>query len=271
MLSSSNREEKELMMNYYRTSDMLNLLLYFPELSPIRDLTIIEDEEDYLKHKDYFDTFTQSRIDTIKSKPIITGIESTGKSSGFYTILKKIKEKDIDGVLTVFNLTNKPSERYERYAGISVGIDVGKDVLIDAVSKGFDGREVSKSICTHERYYIPWFDLRSLNIENFRDYRTYKINNNDYKMTREERIKFLSSIGLDPQVFSKYIPEDYEEIPDFIWLSVIRNIIKKLEKNEELLLSSGFSNFAISGHTEGEKFAPWQMFDKNRFILTKRK
>ena len=40
MLSSSNREEKELMMNYYRTSDMLNLLLYFPELSPIRDLTI---------------------------------------------------------------------------------------------------------------------------------------------------------------------------------------------------------------------------------------
>ena len=42
-------------------------------------------------------------------------------------------------------------------------------------------------------------------------------------MTREERVKFLSSIGLDPQVFSKYIPEDYEEIPDFIWLSVIRS------------------------------------------------
>ena len=90
-------------------------------------------------------------------------------------------------------------------------------------------------------------------------------------MTREERVEFLSSIGLDPQVFSKYIPEDYEEIPDFIWLSVTRNIIKKLEKNEELLLSSGFSNFAISGHTEGKEFAPWQMFDKNRFILTKRK
>ena len=184
---------------------------------------------------------------------------------------KKIKEKDVDGVLSVFNLTNKPSERYERYAGISVGVDVGKDVLIDAVSKGFDGREVSKDICTHERYYIPWFDLRRLNLNNFRDYRTYKINNKDYKMTREERVKFLSSIGLDPQVFSKYIPEDYEEIPDFIWLSVIRNIIKKLEKNEELLLSSGFSNFAISGHTEGKDFAPWQMFDKNRFILTKRK
>lgn len=41
-------------------------------------------------------------------------------------------------------------------AEISVGVDLGQDVIIDAVSKGFDGREVSKSICTHERYFIPW-------------------------------------------------------------------------------------------------------------------
>ena len=40
-------------------------------------------------------------------------------------------------------------------AGISVGVDLGQDVIIDAVSKGFDGREVSKSICNHERYFIP--------------------------------------------------------------------------------------------------------------------
>ena len=33
---------------------------------------------------------------------------------------------------------------YERWAGISVGVDLGQDVIIDAVSKGFDGREVSK-------------------------------------------------------------------------------------------------------------------------------
>ena len=27
---------------------------------------------------------------------------------------------------------------------MSVGVDLGQDVIIDAVSKGFDGREVSK-------------------------------------------------------------------------------------------------------------------------------
>lgn len=105
----------------------------------------------------------------------------------------------------------KVSERYERYAGISVRVDLGKDVIIAAVSQGFDGREVNKSICTHEIYFIPWFDLRKLCIENFKDYQTYLINNEDYQVTRNEKIEFLKSIGLDPTVFSKYIPENYQK------------------------------------------------------------
>ena len=55
-----------------------------------------------------------------------------------------MKEKDPFGVLVLFNVTSESSERYERWAGISVGVDLGQDVIIDAVSKGFDGREVSK-------------------------------------------------------------------------------------------------------------------------------
>ena len=43
------------------------------------------------------------------------------------------------------------------------------------------------------------------------------------------------------------------------------------EKNEDLLMSYGFTNFAISGHTEGNKFSPWQMFDKSRYTLVKGK
>ena len=90
-------------------------------------------------------------------------------------------------------------------------------------------------------------------------------------MTRSERIEFLKSIGLNPDVFSLYIPENYQVIPDFIWLSVIKNLLKKLEKNEDILASYGFTNFAISGHTEGTEFAPWQMFDKSRYTLVKRR
>ena len=96
--------------------------------------------------------------------------------------------------------------------------------------QGFDGREVSKSICTHERYFIPWYDLRKINIGNFKK---------------------------------------YQAIPNLIWLSVIKNLLKQLEKNEDILMSYGFTNFAISGHTEGKQFSPWQLFDKSRYTLAK--
>lgn len=271
MLNMNNERDYLKMKDYYRTSDMLNLLYFFPELSPIRDITIVENEQDIKDNKEYLESFAYNRIDNIKGRNSNLKIENAGKYVSVSETLSKIKEQDPNGVLVLFNSIGNPSERYERFAGISVGVDLGKDVIIDAVSKGFDGREVSKCICTHERYYIPWFDLRKICIGNFKDYQDYQINANDYQQSRLERIEFLKSVGLNPEIFSKYIPEEYQKIPDYIWLSVIENLIKRLEKNEEFLEKYDFTNFAISGHTEGNKFAPWQMFDKSRYTLVRKK
>lgn len=273
MLSMNNPNDISKMREYYRTSDMLNLILYFPEVSPIIDLTIVEDIKDYMNNKEYLDTLELNRIDSLKSRGLITGIENSGfnDENKIISLLNRIKEKDQLGVLVLFNTNIKSSNRYERYAGISIGVDLGKSVYIDAVGKGFDGREVSKSICTHERYYIPWYKLRECTIGNFNTFRTYLTNQADYEKTRNERINFLTSVGIDYTEVDNKIPKVYEPIPDFIWLDVIRNILKKLEKNEEILENSGFDSFAISGHTEGRKFTPWQMFDKSRYIKTLRK
>ncbi len=265
MLNMNNEKDKAKMMNYYRTSEMLNLSYFFPELSPITDLVIVETTEDYLNNKDYYESFDQNRFDTLKGRPPLIGVENAGKKNSFYNGLVRAKEIDENGVIVLFNINSVPTERYERLAGISVRVEIGDGVYIDAVSKGFDGREVSKSICTHERYYIPWYKLRSLNIENFRDYQTFLIDNEEYQITRRERIEFLKSLGLDSDIVSKYIPEKYEMIPDKVWAYVIKELLKKLEKNEEILSSYGFKSFAISGHTEGDKFAPWSMFDKSRY------
>ncbi len=266
MLNMHNINDKEKMMNYYRTSDMLNLIFFFPNLSPITDLIIIEDEEDYLKNKDLIETYTQNRVDTIKGKPLIS-VENSGGKNDFYNTLLKVKEKDPNGVLVLFKVSTTPSERYERYAGISVGVDLYQDVIIDAVSQGFDGREVSKSISTHERYIIPWYDLRKISIENFKNYQTYQITNEEYQKSRQERINFLESVNLKKEIFEKHIPKNYKPIPDFIWQSLIRNLLKELEKNEDILEAYNLTNFAISGHTEQKEFKPWQIFDKSRYTL----
>ncbi len=269
MLRLKDVNDKQKMIEYYRTSDMLNLMYFFPKLSPVEDLIIIESKDDYLHNKEILKFFNQNRVDTLKGRTPILGIENSGKREDFYDALIRVKEKDPLGVLVLFNIKSEPTERYERWAGISVGVNLGRDVVIEAVSKGFDGREVSKGICTHERYFVPWYDLRKISIDNFKQYQTYQISDEDYQITRMERMKFLKSIGLNPDEFSSYIPKVYQSIPNFIWLNVIQNLLKQLEKNEEILANSGFTNFVISGHTEGRQFAPWQMFDKSRSRLAK--
>lgn len=49
--------------------------------------------------------------------------------------------------------------------------------------------------------------MRKCCIDNFKQYQTFQIDNKEYQKTRIDRIKFLESIGLNPQIFSSFIPE----------------------------------------------------------------
>lgn len=269
MLNINNVEDIPEMMQYHRTKDMINLLNLFPEISPIRNLTIITSIEDYEKNYEFCKKLPGERNDSLITRPFMKSIEGTGINPDIPSILSKVKELDPEGVMVLFDLCHKPSERCERYAGISLGVSMGKGVYIDAVGKGFDGREVSKGLDCHERYFIPWFDLRKVTISNFRRYRTYLISQEEYEESRKNRVDFLKSLDLKEEAFSSYIPNIYQEIPDFIWLDVILNVIKKIEDKQEELEKAGLYEFAISGHTEGEKWYPWQMFDKSRYCSRK--
>ena len=266
MLSINNKNHIEKMRKYHRTKDMINLLMYFPEISPIIDLTIIESVQDYLANYDYCKKFYAHRIDSLITKPVIYDIETSGDNQDFVKLIERIKEIDSEGVLILFDVTYEYSERYERYAGISVGVSIDKGVYIDAVGKGFDGREVSKGKITHEGYFMPWSQLKNLRIENFKSFQNYRIDEDKYKISRNERIEFLLSTGADKINVEKAIPIKYKPIPDFIWEDVIKNIIRKLPKVAEELSQVGLSEFAISGHTEGENFLPWGMFDSSRGV-----
>lgn len=267
MLQYKNMEDREEMMKYHRTRDMIHLLMYFPELSPVENLTIVKSVEDYLEHYEECKNLSGERNDTLITKPSMKSVEGSGKNPDIVSIFKKVKELDEDGVLILFSLNHPPSERYERYAGISVGVSVGNFIYIEAVGKGFDGREVSKGISVHERYVIPWFDLGFCSTSNFTTYRTYKISQNEYIKSRKDRIKFLESLNLPKEEIEREVPKEYQDIPNFIWKDIIQNILRKLPKMEEELLSGDLSEFAISGHTEGKRFLPWQIFDKNRYDL----
>ena len=264
MYSLKNEKDIPSILKYHRAKDMLNIMTFFPALSPIDDLAIILDEDDYLKNKDKLHNLTSIRNGNPTTEPCMKSIPVKEIEPNVLEVIKDIKKENENGVLILFHLNVETTERYERFAGISVGISLGKRIYIDAVGKGFDGREVLKGISCHERYSIPWNDIRKINIDNFQKYNTFMISQNEYLKSREERINYLVSCGLNSKDLEDNIPKEYKKIPDFIWLDIIRNVIKPLEKEEDLLKDCGFLEFNISGHTEGKQFRPWQMVDDKR-------
>ena len=163
MLTLDNEKDIELMKNYHRASDMIDFLYFFPEASYVKRLAIATDIDDYLNNKEYFDTFDSYRVDSPKDSSLIEGIESDGLKTDFVELFKRIYKKNKHGVVLFFELDGKVDKRYMCDAGISVNINLYEDVCIEVVGKGFDGREISKGICVHERYLIPWFKLREVN------------------------------------------------------------------------------------------------------------
>lgn len=264
MYSIKNEKDIPFILKYHRAKDMVNLMKYFPDLSPIDELVVITDEDDYFKNIDKLEGIDIIRNGNPINEPCMKSIIIKDIGQDRLEALRIIKSINPNGVLILFKLKINQSARYDRLAGISIGVSLGNMIYIDAVGKGFDGREVTKGLSCHERYSIPWSDIRTINIDNFKNYNTYLINEDEYQKSREARLNFLIQCGDSKEILEERIPKTYEKIPDFIWLDVIKNVIKPLEEEEYFLKQDGFLEFNISGHTEGNKFSPWQMADDKR-------
>jgi len=264
MYSIQNEKDISKILKYHRAKDMVNIMKYFPGLSPVDDLAVVLDSDDYLKNRDFLSSLTSIRNGNPIQELCMKSVPVKEINPNVLEVMDLVKQENEKGVVILFHLNVEASERYERYAGISVGVSLGNFIYIDAVGRGFDGREVLKGISCHERYSIPWSDLRKINIENFHEYQTFQISQDEYLKSREERISFLKSCGIDSSLLEKKIPKEYEAIPDFIWLDIIKNIIKVVEKEEDILREDKFYEFNLSGHTEGKRFRPWQMVDDQR-------
>ncbi len=91
MLLYKNEEDRKAMNKYYRTSDMIKLLKYFPDLSPIIDLTIVENEKDYYENEEYINTLHNNRVDTLKTKVMALNTDNKGIRRKLYRFVKIYK------------------------------------------------------------------------------------------------------------------------------------------------------------------------------------
>ena len=116
MYSIKNEKDIPYILKYHRAKDMINIMKFFPNLSPIDDLVVILDEEDYLKNKDKVSDLTSIRNGNPISEPCMKSIPVKEINPDIINIIKEIKKENPKGVLILFHLNVQKTERYQRYA-----------------------------------------------------------------------------------------------------------------------------------------------------------
>ena len=267
MLSTKNKKDIDIVRQYGRANDMLLLREFFPKVCPFKDLIIIESEEDYIRNQEYADGFLNKRPDAIigAEKTIKSGT-AKGTSGENLNFMKRIKEQTPDGVMILFNPNHPQTERYGRDGGISIAVDLGKNIYIDCLGKGFDCQLLSKgNIVPHESYTLTWEDIQNINIENIKQKRTVT-NNEEYQKSVKVWSKFLKdSVGYSVKEFSPHIPKQYQGISAKALSDAIA-IIKKLPNLKAVFDVRGLNSFIIQGNIKQGRFTPWQLSDPTRFV-----
>ena len=263
MLSIDKPEDIVKMKKYHFAGDMANLLMYFPEVSSIRDLTILENVDEYYLGSDFFNKLKYRYVDSLKTRKFVTGIDTCIRSgtNRLAELLTEVKEQDPLGVITLFNTATNFDKCY---ASISLGVDLGKSVYIRVFDKNCFAKDSNQLL---ETYLIPWEELRKCTVGNFNTYRTYLTDKLfDYEVFRDYT-DFLDSVSKYCQLASG----ENTSIPYFIWCDIITNLLKRFEKNEDILDNDGITSFEITGCTNGRQFTPWIMTDKTGYAKTRKK
>ncbi len=270
--------------NYKKQSDNKNMIYgkakgifllnkYLPDLYPYKKIQIISSIEEWNKIKDKLPERVTTRTDTKIGDYRNVRISGTsGKKEDIPLELEEVKKQNPDGVLLLLNTKFPTIPRYENNGGFSVGFNINENVVIELVGKGFDGRELTREKAVHERYIIPWNEVLFIRnkkdmIKN-RNVLMYEICDDEYKRTRQERLKFLGEIEkeTDKEIIEENVPIAYKELDEEIIKSILDDIILELCKRKNDLLRDGLKNFNVQGNIVDGKIVPWEIFRPERLI-----
>ena len=111
------KKEKDIpcILKYHRAKDMVNIMRFFPGLSPVKDLVVVLDEKDYENNINKLDGLDNIRNGNPITEPCMKSIIIKNENQDRLEALKMIKKDNKNGVLILFSLDNELSNRYESW------------------------------------------------------------------------------------------------------------------------------------------------------------
>ena len=244
---------------------------YLPNINPFISIDLISDIETWENVKFNFDDYSKIRPDSLIGDKSVRLEGSDGMLSSVPDMINEMKYKNPNSVLLITKTKNKQIPRFEDDGGFSVLFDIYKNIIIEFVGKGFDGRELTHGKTVHESYVIPWNKLLNIKnkyeLENDDDIKKYTIKEKDYLISRNERIKFLMErCKYDKNILDRKIPDKYIPMNDSIVKQIMNDIVIVLYLKKRKLLNDGLNYFCVQGNIINGKLEPWEIFTIDRLI-----
>ena len=251
-------------MNYRKTRGIYYLKKYLPNLFSFVDYKLIYDIDELL-NLDFNDNL-YFRPDYLIKEKMLSLEKNDATSMNVFDLFKKIKKLNNSNALLVIQSKNAKIPRYMNDGGFVVSMDIDKNVILEFVGKGFDGRELTHGKTVHESYVIPWNEILFIDdkkdILKNKNIIKYKIKENEYKISRNDRINFLSNMyGISKNTLFKNIPKDFNGISNNIFMQVFNNIVIELYYKKTILLNDKLNYFEIQGNIIDSKIEPWELSD----------
>ena len=260
------------LMKYGKAKGIVLLQKYLPKLYPFKSVDIVSTIDEWASVKEKYGDFITHRVDMPIGEPRKNAVQGTsGFSDSIPSLLKKVKEQSPNGVVLLTETKEPPVKRYENDGGFNVLFNVGEDIIIELVGKGFDAHELTQGIAMHERYRIPWSEalfmkdrtdlLKSPTVEKARVTEDY------YKKQRNERVEFLKNIcGYDINKIEEHIPLQYNLIDNDIIKSILDDMVLELISKQNSLRQDGLKRFGVQGNLVRGQVQPWEIFRAERMV-----
>ena len=260
------------LMKYGKAKGVVLLQKYLPKLYPFKSVDIVSTIDEWNAVKEKYGDFITHRVDMPIGDPRKNVVQGTsGFSDSIPGLIKKVNKQSPNGVVLLTETKELPVKRYENDGGFNVLFNLGENVIIELVGKGFDAHELTQGLAMHERYKIPWNEilfmrdridlLKNPTVEKAR------VSPEHYTKQRNERVKFLKDIcGYDIDKIEEHVPHQYKLINNAIIKGILDDVVLELMKKQSSLQQDGLKRFGIQGNLVRNQIQPWEIFRAERLV-----
>ena len=268
ILKSSNKEDLPKLLNYGKAKGIIRLNQLMPTLTPFKEVILVDNYEDLLKiHKNLPDNYFYRR-DFPLNISLSSRVPKSGKKENILEFFKQMKEQSSDSALLILPCDIENLPRYISNGAFNVAINKGENVIIEFVGKGFDARELTHGTVCHESYNIPWYSILFCNnVVKLNKYKIAGTMQEQYEITRQERIKYLKKINTTDEQIDNYLPKNYVAPKDFVKKQILEKIVFPLFLESEKTNDKNLKYSWVCGNiTDKNIIMPYEYSTPERIV-----